>query len=121
MKADIAWLEAVLLWGGAATIVGGVVTGVVRVGRALVRAWGRVDSFLTDWYGEPERPGVPARPGMMQRVGGIETRLGGVEHELHPNEGSSLRDAVDQANVLLRRLCLSRPEPDGPPPPTPRN
>lgn len=71
---------------------------------------------MDDWYGEPERPGVPARPGVMERVSGIETRLNGVVHELHPNDGGSLRDAVDQANTRLRRLCPDHTEPDCPPP-----
>lgn len=34
-----------------------------------VRSWGkRIGDFLDDWNGEPERPGVPARPGVMQRL-----------------------------------------------------
>jgi hypothetical protein len=82
--------------------------GVARIGR-------RVDDFMDDWYGEPERPGVPARPGLMERVGGIEDRLGRVEHELHPNDGGSLRDAVDQANHCLSQICPDRIHPDGRP------
>lgn len=50
--------------------------------------------FLEDWSGEPERPGVPARLGVMQR-------LSAIEHELKPNSGSSFYDKLlhrDKAN-----------------------
>ncbi|MEU2743204.1 hypothetical protein ABZ656_50145 [Streptomyces sp. NPDC007095] len=35
----------------------------------------------------------------------MEERLGHVWHEVYPNNGSSLRDAVDQANERLALLC----------------
>ncbi|WP_406300952.1 hypothetical protein OG948_44635 (plasmid) [Embleya sp. NBC_00888] len=35
----------------------------------------------------------------------MEARLGRVEHELHPNDGASLRDAIDSTNRQLARLC----------------
>lgn len=48
-----------------------------------------VGIFMEDWGGEPPRPGVPGRPGVMQRVGDTEERvedaekrLNGVEHRL---------------------------------------
>jgi|SRR5690606_6239788 len=38
-----------------------------------IRSWGkRISDFLDDWNGEPERPGVPARPGVMQRLAANE-------------------------------------------------
>ncbi|MFD3612404.1 hypothetical protein ACFWXA_30920 [Streptomyces atroolivaceus] len=105
-------LEVVLVWAGAFTVLAGVAGVLWRVGRGLARTAGRMDQFMDDWYGEPQRPGVPARPGVLERVsgiedrvGGIEDRIGGVEHELHPNDGGSLRDAVDRANACLSRIC----------------
>ncbi|MGC4947685.1 hypothetical protein ACLQ2N_16005 [Streptomyces sp. DT224] len=103
-------LQAVLVWGGAFTVLAGVGTVLWRLGRAVARTVARAEQFMDDWYGEPERPGVEARPGMMQRVAEIESRLGGVEHELHPNDGGSLRDAVDQANMRLVHLCPDDPQ-----------
>ncbi|MEU0820370.1 hypothetical protein [Streptomyces mirabilis] len=35
----------------------------------------------------------------------MEERLGHVWHEVYPNNGSSPRDAVDQANERLALLC----------------
>lgn len=104
-------LDAALVWGGAITAVGGVVTVVWRVVRAALRLGGRAGQFFDDWYGEEGRPGVPARPGVMERMAGIEHQLAVFKHELYPNSGGSLRDAVDLANDRLRLLCPD-PEPD---------
>lgn len=55
----------------------------------------------------------------MERVSGMEERLGHVWHEVYPNNGSSLRDAVDQANERLALLCPDAepcpPQPTAPP------
>ncbi|MFJ1787300.1 hypothetical protein ACIOML_23715 [Streptomyces anulatus] len=98
-------VEAVLLWGGAITIVAGVATVLWRVGLGMAATWQRLDQFIEDWYGEAARPGVPARPGVLERVTRMELRLGRMEHELHPNDGGSLRDAVYEANRRLTHLC----------------
>lgn len=71
---------------------------------------------MDDWAGEEPRPGVPGRPGVMERVSVIEDRLTRVEHELYPNSGQSLRDAVDLANQRLARLCPEPPDDGGPAP-----
>ncbi|MET9322011.1 hypothetical protein ABZX75_17720 [Streptomyces sp. NPDC003038] len=113
-------MDTVLVWGGALTLLVGASTAVWRVVRGGLRLGRRIDLFIDDWYGEAERPGVPARPGVMARMSGIEQRLTRVEHELYPNSGGSLRDAVDLANERLARLCPDESgEGCGPPdPPT---
>lgn len=108
-------LDALLVWGGAATVLAGVGTLLWRGARGAARFGRRVDELVDDWMGEQERPGVPGRPGVLERVSQIEARLGAVEHELYPNSGASLRDAVDRANERLVRLC---PDPDDPGEPT---
>ncbi|MDH6189106.1 hypothetical protein M2168_002138 [Streptomyces sp. CZ24] len=118
-------LDALLVWGGAATVLAGFATVLWRGVRGTIRLAGRVEDFMDDWSGEPERPGVPGRPGVMERVSAIEERLQRVEHELYPNSGGSLRDAVDLANERLSRLCpepeecgpTTLPEPPADPPP----
>lgn len=102
-------VETVLLWAGALAGLSGLVAVLVRFARAAARTWERVDQFVDDWYGQPERPGVPARPGVLERVTSIE-------RELCPDEGGSLREAVDQANRRLARLCPDSDEPGGRPP-----
>ena len=66
--------------------------------------------FFDDYFGEEERPGQDARPGLSQRIGYIEDKLDCVDNkfkiveedltlikkELYPNSGTSLRDAVDK-------------------------
>ena len=36
--------------------------------------WQSFDNFLRDWNGEPPRKGVPARPGVMERLASLETQ-----------------------------------------------
>ncbi|MER6976248.1 hypothetical protein ABT317_04155 [Streptomyces carpinensis] len=98
-------VDTALVWGGAISVLGGVGTVAWRIVRASSHLGGRAAQFFDDWYGEEGRPGLPARPGVMERVAGIEDRLTRVEHELYPNSGGSLRDAVDLANSRLARLC----------------
>lgn len=64
--------------------------------------------FRDDWFGTPDRPGVPGRDGVMQRLSSIEnhsgrvnTRLQRIEAEVFPNEGKSLRDAVDRTEAKV--------------------
>jgi len=62
----------------------------------------RQDEFREDWTGRPARPGRPAVPGVMERLAAIEARVTAVEHEMRPNSGSSLRDAVDRVEQAVR-------------------
>jgi hypothetical protein len=58
-----------------AIIVGSVATiaGVLwRLWRAIRPVFKGVVDFLEDWNGEPERRGVPARPGVMERLAAVE-------------------------------------------------
>ncbi|GAA2948038.1 hypothetical protein ACFPN0_15370 [Kitasatospora cinereorecta] len=98
-------LDTFLAWGGAFMLISAVVGLLWRLIRAACHTAARMNQFMDDWYGEPARPGMEERPGLMQRVMVIEGRLMRVEHELYPNSGGSLRDAVDQANRRLAQLC----------------
>lgn len=58
-------------------IAGGAAAG--AVGWSTRKAWlglGRVRRFLDDYEGTPERNGVPARPGLMERMQTSETAQG---------------------------------------------
>jgi hypothetical protein len=58
-----------------------------------------VREFLEDWRGEEARPGYHKRPGVMERLVSLEEQVSTVTHELKPNSGASLRDAVDRIEV----------------------
>lgn len=76
-----------------------------------------LNTLSRDWNGEPARPGVEARPGVMERLADIDAKLttqgerldtqavtqaehtealAAIHHELHPNSGKSLRDSLDR-------------------------
>ncbi|MFJ5883450.1 hypothetical protein [Kitasatospora cineracea] len=97
-------LDTLLLWCGAVVTVGGAAGLLWRVTRSARRLAARVEDFVDDWTGTDPRPGVPARPGVMTRLSAIEDKLATVEHEMRPNSGSSLRDAVDRVDHRTRHL-----------------
>ncbi|MEE1792713.1 hypothetical protein PUR28_18395 [Streptomyces sp. BE308] len=103
-------VDTAVVWSvAAAAIVAGL--GLLwQMTRGVRRILGRVDEFVDDWQGVPPRPGVSGRPGVMARLDGIEERLGRVEHELHPNSGGSLRDAVDRVDVRTRQIAADASE-----------
>lgn len=68
----------------------------------------KIFHLIDDLTGEEERPGVPARLGVLGELGAVRTklddvtvRLGSIEHELHPNSGSSM---IDKLNVRIDGL-----------------
>ncbi|SET43644.1 hypothetical protein [Nonomuraea wenchangensis] len=80
-------------------IAGGLVTiaTAVAVVIQIMKFLKKVSNFIDDWQGEPERPGVPGRDGVM-------TRLEKIEAELKTNHGSSLRDAINRIEANLDDL-----------------
>lgn len=84
--------------------IGAVLTALAAIGVVLRGGFKfvqRVTHFLDDVLGEDDRPGVPGTPGLVQRIANIE-------HELHPNSGLSLRDAVDRLEVGQRIAATER-------------
>lgn len=65
-------------------IFAGLLGWLIKVAWPVVR---KMSHFVDDVVGEPDRPGIPGRPGLMVRVAHIE-------HEVKTNHGSSLKDAV---------------------------
>ena len=92
------------LAGGILAVIG-ILTALIGVGRKIAR---RVSDFLDDWNGEPSRPGVPAQPGVMERIRNLDDgqlniidRLKRVEHEVLPNSGTSLNDKVTRIDQAM--------------------
>lgn len=68
----------------------------------------RGSQFLDDWNGEPERPGVPARQGVMARLHNQDVILADhsetlkhIMHEVNYNSGSTIKDAVHRIDNSL--------------------
>jgi hypothetical protein len=71
--------------------------GGVTVAVKLIKFLKKMGDAVDDLQGEPARPGVPERPGVM-------VRLATIEEQLYPNHGSTLRDAVDRVAVSVKGL-----------------
>lgn len=69
----------------------------VKIIRPMKGLMDRAELFWQDWNGVPARPGVRARPGMMERMERVEA-------ELTTNGGGSLRDAVARTEARAVRL-----------------
>jgi hypothetical protein len=70
---------------------------VVSAGRKIAVIARRITHFLDDYLGVEGRPGVPARPGLTERIQKIE-------HELHPNSGTSIRDSLDRVEAEITEI-----------------
>lgn len=87
---DPAWISALIAFLAAAA---GCAAWILR------RAWHtlrQVSHFLDDWRGQDARDGLPARPGVMARIGSVEELLERVHAETQANHGTSLRDVVNR-------------------------
>ncbi|MFI0827313.1 hypothetical protein ACH4Q7_22975 [Streptomyces roseolus] len=115
VETGIPALDTALVWGGAVSLLAGLLTVSWRAVRAALRLGRKLNHFMDDWAGEEARPGVPARPGVIARLSSLEERQSRVEHALHPNGGDSLRDAVDLVNRRLSRLCPDCDDPGAAP------
>lgn len=78
------------------------------VGFKIFPSLRKIMHFIDDVAGEPARPGVDARPGLMERVTSIELKqdeqadaLEVVRHEVTTNHGSSLKDSVKGIELRL--------------------
>lgn len=102
-------MDLFLYWAAGIVTVGGALTVLWRLfiaGNQTRKKW---DTFLEDWHGSPARPGRPAVPGVMQRLvdaverlDALEGNVAAIRHEVFPNSGGSLRDAVDRLEVQWR-------------------
>src|SRR5690606_6441776 len=97
---------------GAGAVAAALVT-LWRALRALFRVVRKIAHVLAAWFGEAPRPGVPGRLGFPERLGKAETagkglreeicevteQVAEIVHDLHPNAGGSLRDAVNRTEA----------------------
>lgn len=79
-------VDTLILLGVVGTAIGGLfATG--RLVRLILTYFRKVNDLIDDLIGEPARPGVSRRPGVMER-------LDNIEKEVKLKNGSSLKDTV---------------------------
>ena len=82
-------------WITAACALAAAVLGCIAwAGRWAWRILRRTAHFFDDYFGEPARDGVEAKPGVMARLASMEAIVSQVHAETRPNHGTSLRDVV---------------------------
>ena len=86
-------LDHLVFWAVIISALGG---GAAVVKSHVLPFFRALSNFLSDWTGEPSRPGVPGRAGVMARLEANDEQIKAIRHELHPNSGASLRDSVDR-------------------------
>lgn len=64
----------------------------------------KLGHLVDDLVGEPARPGVAARPGLMERMTAVEDKTEIIRHEMFPNSGKSLRDKLDQTSEVVDEI-----------------
>jgi hypothetical protein len=89
----------------AVALIGGI-SYLIHVGRRVSRT-SRV--MFRDWEGEPARPGVKRRPGVMERIEAVEEGIAEIRHEVKPNSGTSMRDSV----ARIHQATTGEPDPGG--------
>jgi hypothetical protein len=96
--------EQLAIIASALGVVGVVLGALVRfVIQPLWRLTIKTGHFLDSWNGEPARDGLPARPGVVDRIVAIE-------YQLHPNGGGSMKDAVDRIEAKVDEQAATAAE-----------
>ena len=71
-------------------ILGILVTLAIRINKLVYPVWHKLEQMANDFAGEPERPGVPAKPGIMERMAKLEQLV------------AELSDKIDESNKHVR-------------------
>ena len=71
-------------------ILGILVTLAIRINKLVYPVWHKLEQMANDFAGEPERPGVPAKPGIMERISKLEQLV------------AELSDKIDESNKHVR-------------------
>ncbi len=71
-------------------ILGVLVTLAIRINKLVYPVWHKLEQMANDFAGEPERPGVPAKPGIMERISKLEQLV------------AELSDKIDESNKHVR-------------------
>ncbi|GAA1026807.1 hypothetical protein GCM10009557_05800 [Virgisporangium ochraceum] len=86
---------------GAIGAIGGALAAIGASARWVRNRWRPVAAFLEDWNGRPGRPGHDEVPGIPARLRVLEQSVATIRHEVTPNSGGSLKDAVDRIDAAV--------------------
>lgn len=75
---------------------------VVVYARRLISLLSGITDIARDWSGEPARPGVPEKPGVMIRLERIESDVTELKYHSQPDHGGSYYDLQMQAMAELK-------------------
>lgn len=89
-ETSVTTLNPVVVWALSISAVTAALAVLWKIIQGIQRIIFRIDEFLDDWNGVPERPGRVAQPGVMPRLDSIENEL------KRDPRGESLRDAVNR-------------------------
>jgi hypothetical protein len=84
----VGWVDSMILWAGAVAALCGAIFTITKFVRAAIRVGRKLDRLATQLLGDDETKS-------------LDERLSSIEHELHPNSGGSMRDAVDRTERAL--------------------
>lgn len=83
--------DEIVTWVVICIIVLSTTIGAVRKIHPFVK---KFTNFMDDWIGEPERPGVESRPGVMERLHRLENLSLSTNYHVRPNHGGSSHDEL---------------------------
>lgn len=89
---------------GALTGLGALLTAIAWTVRKLWPGVRKLNHFVDDVMGEPARPGVPARAGLVERMANLEQDLRVVKAEVKNSHTSNLREDLDGMANEVREL-----------------
>lgn len=87
-----------------------VTAGVIVAGAGAALLWftrmpKKLVHMVDDWFGEEARPGVPARPGVMERLQTMDDSIVQIQHEVNFNSGKSIKDAVHRTDENVAQVA----------------
>lgn len=86
-----------LTWFTCLTVLLGFMAAIFRYGRKIMQ-------MVEDFNGTAERPGVPARAGVMQRLQLLDDQVVVIHGEVNYNHGGSIKDAVDRVDARVEGM-----------------